>query len=295
MDSEARSTWLDPGRASLPEWWSMSIVHRDRGISFGTTLRLRTLAVSFAVALFVLIPEVARAQEEEVDYTRSGFYVGLSVLMATEESLEDRRGDQAREAVEGFNETVSGLRGPDPQCQVLPVAEFPCTALTSRANTDDAHAGINARIGYRMHPFFAVEIQAEYVPNFDAKIVVEDGQKRVFARLKDDHDLFTTTANLKLILPTGRLQLFGLAGFGLFHNTSRDLRLRHVDPPTGVELNQSFGDDSGFEFVVRTGGGADFYITEQVIMNIEASYVIPFGRFDHLDYLTLGIGFRYQF
>ncbi len=276
----------------------MLIVYRYLEISRGLILRLQRLAVCFAVIVCVLVPGVAWAEEDQADYTRSGFYVGLSVLMATEESLEDSRGNLAGEAVGRFNEMVDALPAPppsDPQCQDLPVMEFPCVALNSRANTDDAHAGINARIGYRMHPFFAAEVQAEWLPNFDAKIVIEDERERVFARLKDEHDLFTTTANLKLILPTGRVQLFGLGGFGFFHNHSRDLRLRHVDPTTGVELNQRLGDDSGFAFVVRTGGGFDFYLTEHVIVSVEASYVIPFGRFDHLDYLALGLGARYHF
>ena len=82
---------------------------------------------------------------------------------------------------------------------------------------------------------------------------------------------------------------------GLLYSDSSAVPFRYVDPPTGVEVNEEFGEDSGVELAVRAGGGIDFYATSEVVVSLETTYVIPFGRFSHLDYLSLGLGLRYQF
>ena len=255
---------------------------------------LRLLRSTVLLALLPLFPPEVRAQEE-IETERPGFYVGVLGVMATEQSLVSHLGNQANSAVDQFNDAVSDLRGFDIQCQDLPANEFACEPLSAKASGKTAYGGVNARVGYRLDRFFAVELQAEYVANFDAELVIQDSRERTVTKLSTDYDLLAATANVKVILPTGRVQVFGLGGVGLLYSDSSAVPFRYVDPPTGVELNEEFGEDSGVELAVRTGGGIDFYATSEVILSLEMTYVIPFGRFEHLDYLSLGLGLRYHF
>lgn len=268
----------------------MQSVCGGMGISSRATSLLHLLIPILVVALG---PTPAHAEEESADYSRAGFYVSLAGNIVTDESLESRLSNQVGGATEAFNEALAAAPQPPP-------GQKNATALRGGASTDDAYGGFNARVGYRMHPFFAAEVQTEYVADFSARILIDDSESNpalelLNTKILDRHDLWTTTANLRLIIPTGRVQLFGLGGLGLFHNKSKEKRVRFIDPVSGVELDKTFGEESGVELAVRTGGGIDFYATEHIVLNVEASYVIPFGRFDHLDYLSLSLGAAYRF
>ena len=54
------------------------------------------------------------------------------------------------------------------------------------------------------------------------------------------------------------------------------------------------GDDRG-DFSPRFGGGIDFYVTNNVVVTIGATYQHPIGRVDNFNYITAGGGFQYRF
>ncbi|MBW1844132.1 MAG: hypothetical protein JRJ05_07305, partial [Deltaproteobacteria bacterium] len=45
----------------------------------------------------------------------------------------------------------------------------------------------------------------------------------------------------------------------------------------------------------RYGAGLDFYLTKNVVMSAEGSYLMPFGKLDGLDYYQFGVGLQYRF
>ena len=257
------------------------------------------------LASHLLCGAVTAHAEARPDYTRDGFYIGISGVYATQQSLKDHISPQLATQIETFNEAVGDFNRlpetPDDERQLGPV-------LSSGLSVKDA-IGINARAGYRFHPFFAAELQLEYVAGFETEMTIintisetipppDNEVWEVWDLRRNSQDFVTFTANGKLIIPTGRLQLYGLGGLGLFYNRTSNTLPVYIDDSRGIDealINHSFGDESGTSFAVRAGAGVDFYVTEKIVLNVESTYVFPIGRVSHLDYLTLGAGLQYRF
>jgi hypothetical protein len=65
-----------------------------------------------------------------------------------------------------------------------------------------------------------------------------------------------------------------------------------TDPLDGLDLS---GTSTETNFVMRFGGGVDFYATKHVVVSAEIDYVLPFGNLAPLDYLSIGMGIQYRF
>ena len=44
-----------------------------------------------------------------------------------------------------------------------------------------------------------------------------------------------------------------------------------------------------------SGGGLDTYVTENIVVALDVTYVLPFGDLDDYDYFSLGLGVAYRF
>jgi opacity protein-like surface antigen len=53
--------------------------------------------------------------------------------------------------------------------------------------------------------------------------------------------------------------------------------------------------DRRVEIALRFGGGLDFYLTENIVVSAEASYLMPTGKLNGLDYYSIGVGLQYRF
>jgi opacity protein-like surface antigen len=179
------------------------------------------------------------------DFDRSGIYVGASGIYALDMALED-----AVEEAASQSESGAGLK-------VKVEGNF----------------GIQGRLGYRILPHFAVELQAEYIFPFD----VEAGGAKIA-----EYDALTATANAKLILATKGIQPYLLAGGGIMYAS--------VEDKVGLGVSED-----GLGPVFRGGGGIDFYLTESIVVSVESTYVLPFEEVDELDYLSIGLGLQYRF
>ena len=102
------------------------------------------------------------------------------------------------------------------------------------------------------------------------------------------------SGNLKLFLPTWRLQPYALAGIGL---TSWRLDIAPGIPLPGAS-------DTGFAF--RGGAGVDIYLTESIVLNTEGTAVLNTAQFvlpgtgaatiqSNLYYFSLSAGLTYRF
>lgn len=170
-----------------------------------------------------------------------------------------------------------------------------------------ASAGVNARLGYRVVSWFAIEAQYEWVHGFDASTGISGDRARLSAH--------TITADLKFILPTWRIQPYLLLGPGASHyqvkNTAdlaSTLSARLTSPL--AFLSPSFGppllvqDSSEWAVAGRVGVGLDAYITRNVLLNLEVSGVLTANNFDApaglrglspLHYLSTQLGIQYRF
>jgi len=146
--------------------------------------------------------------------------------------------------------------------------------------------GFNARAGWRFWEYMAVELLYEYANDFGDDFAFFSGDDRVGG----DFTLQTNvlTANLKLIAPFGRFQPY-LGGGAGFMQANSDL---NFNTPRG-EINRDI--ESDFVFAGRVMGGFDIYITPQVALYADSSWVIPTSGLEDLEYVSINVGGRYVF
>ena len=129
--------------------------------------------------------------------------------------------------------------------------------------------GVHLRVGYRFMANFSVEFSAELLEGLDA------------SSFGEELDALTLGVNGKVYLETGRLQPFLMLGVGMMR----------ADRPkrNGASLSEYNA------FAARFGGGLDIYATEQLVVSLEASYVLPDGDLEGLGYGSFGWGLQYRF
>lgn len=200
------------------------------------------------VSILVLAGALAAGAEEAKDFGRKGFYLGANVSGAgyrgIDEETRQRLGEQG---------------------------------LTSDA-FNDASAALSGRVGYRVLPRLAAEVQYEYVTESSVDVSGDLDQNGLL-----DVSSWVVTANLKgYALPKNRIQPFLLAGVGLI----------------SVDVTENFALDlrnDDYGFALRMGGGVDVYVTPHVVMVLDVNYVLPTGGVAPFDYLGGGIGVKYKF
>ncbi len=136
----------------------------------------------------------------------------------------------------------------------------------------DDSAGIEARIGYRLLPRWAAEVQINWLEGFDSTRGPEV-----------ELDTYLVTLNVKAYAATGRAQPYVLFGMGLLH--------------VNTEIYQSGPNLKSTEngFAARLGAGIDLYASDHFIVNLEATYVPSAGKVDEVRFGTLGMGIQYRF
>jgi opacity protein-like surface antigen len=200
----------------------------------------------------MLGPGAALAQddaEEEDGFGRTGFYIGvggaLTKLMEAEETLEDE------------------------------------LSFLGSVDVDVKYSfGVNARGGYRFHPHFAAEFEADWHSPFDVE--ANFGQLEAKAEVMP----LVFTGNMKGYLFKDRFQPYAVAGIGVM--TAR----LEIEDVAGFDAS---GSDWSTGFAARFGGGVDLYITQHFVLNAEIRYVLPTGDVDGLDMISFGWGLQYRF
>jgi opacity protein-like surface antigen len=292
--------------------------------------------ILLAVACCLLSAVASHAQEwKESPFNRPGFYAGVSGTYAYDQGLQNYLEDSFTEITNTWN-ARRGVPCPDTDgdgqpnitaCHFIPTAA-PIKNFTVVGG--DA-VGINARIGYRLRPWFAAEFQVEYVPPMTTIADVENKslgdvggvaqtQVGVIERMTSTHQMTTAMLNARVLLPLGRIQPYMLGGAGFVYAQttgefvtycSQDTQCRKegfnvrvVDPQTGRRVTVATlypidvgagALESGMDFGFRAGGGIDFYLNEHLVLNWEATTVIPTGKLDTLNYYSFGWGVQYRF
>lgn len=136
----------------------------------------------------------------------------------------------------------------------------------------DPSVGLTARVGVRVTPNIAVEAHYEWMDDFETSVAgneIADTQTQAL------------TGDVKGYLATGRVQPYLMAGAGF-------LTAKSDDPRTNFQRT-----DTGF--AARVGGGIEFYLTENVGLSVDTSYVLPTGDVKDLDYISAGAGVFFRF
>jgi len=143
--------------------------------------------------------------------------------------------------------------------------------------------GFNFHGGYRFNDYFAVEGLYEYMDEF-SKTVEDSAGERAKAHIGTNNFSLMT----KVILPTlglSQLQPFVAGGIG-FMEASGDAEARNGEVHRG---------GNSVEFAGRVDGGVDYFLTPEISTFFDVGYVIPTDRLEHLNYLSLGAGVKYNF
>ena len=123
-------------------------------------------------------------------------------------------------------------------------------------NAVDNSLGLNARVGFRFNRFISVEGQIEWISGFDVKPGVITAPPVGFTEASIE--AVTYTINARFYPIEGRIQPYAIAGIG----------------GENVWLNTNVGDSDTFtSFVGRFGAGLDIYLTSQLALTGEFTYV----------------------
>lgn len=127
--------------------------------------------------------------------------------------------------------------------------------------------------GYRFHPNFAVEGRFEFTDDFEG----DNGP------IEADVNIWTLTANAQFFMLTGQFQPYLIGGLGL-GEVEVD-----VDTPFGG------GSDDEDDLIWRLGIGVDAYVSNNVVLGVEAAYNFGTDDLDDFDYWTATALFKYRF
>jgi len=243
----------------------------------------RRFVVLGAGLLIFTLPSAALAEElepaDDDPFDRPGFYIGVGgsyQLNAFEDTLDDEFAD----AIED---------------------DLPVGVTNPGLDLEDS-GGLNALVGYRLASFFAIELEYEWIDEYDITFeadVLGIGQS-VKGYSIEGH---TLTANTKWIVPFWRIQPYFLLGGGL--SVSDVTRGAAFDDPTLGPILASAGidvdDGTHTAAAGRAGLGIDLYLTQSILVNAEAGLVVTtlkepdINDIDDLNYMTFSAGLQYRF
>lgn len=232
---------------------------------------LRGLAV-LAVGLLLALPELALAEKnsDSDPFDRPGFYMGVGgtyQFNAFNDRIEDVIQDEVDDALPGAN------------------ADF---------DLDDS-VGVNALFGYRVWSWFAVELQYEWVDEYDISGSID--QPFAISGKLYSIEGHTLTANTKWIIPFWRIQPYLLIGGGMAISDVSKGNLAAALTVLGGDID----DGTNVRPAARAGVGLDLYITRHIVLNAQASAVLTtlespdIGNVDDLNYFSFAAGLQYRF
>ena len=223
-------------------------------------------AILTAALLLFTAPSVAEAEEspDRDPFDRPGFYIGAGASYqynAFSSRIEDVIED-----------------------------EF---AVNTDVDLKDSW-GVNALLGYRVWSWFALELQYEWVNEYDIKgsATVPPVSGKLYSI--EGH---TLTANTKWIIPFWRVQPYFLLGGGVAISNVNDGNLDVLLTAAGININ----DGTHSKPAARAGLGLDLYITKHIVLNAQASAVVTtlkepdLGDVDDLNYMAFAAGLQYRF
>lgn len=242
----------------------------------------RAAVVGLTVCAVMALPISARSDTAKniVEGAAGGVLMGIicsGVALTADDEIDPE--DFARR---GFSVGVAGSYAietfeSDAEADLSRVLGVPASMIVENS------FGFNGRVGYRCHRNFSAEVEVEWLDGFDAEF-----SSPGFGDLgKLEFDPVVITANAKGYLLTGRYQPFLLVGGGVM---TAEAKLRN--DAVGLGFSSSESENA---FSMRFGGGIDLYATKNVVVSLEADYVLPFGNLDDLDYVSIGWGFQYRF
>jgi hypothetical protein len=154
-------------------------------------------------------------------------------------------------------------------------------SVTGSSADVDESLGLHARGGCR-GKWGGGEVPFEWAEGFDVKADGDDFKVGGWALTLDGKVYPLAGLEGKLPALARRFQPFATVGFGYLTFDLPQL-------PPGVDVDD-------WDFAGRFGGGLDVYVTRNIVINVDATYVLPMtSPLDELDYLSVGWGLLFRF
>jgi outer membrane protein W len=250
--------------------------------------RMRRFAVWLALALALWLPLAgAAAESDDSDDDEQ------ADVRDTDEAPAKSDAKQADEEEEGESKKSGGADWSITHHGLYLIGQGSYSFMTADSDLEDkardaaelgstnGHVedswGYGGRIGYRFLDWLAVEAQAKVLNSI--KIKLHDQADGTDSRSKAT--FFTAMANAKGYLLTERFQPYVLGGAGYGYAV--------LDPSGGASKDRSSG------FVAQFGVGADYYVTDNLGLMTEVSYVWPAGGVNDYDNVTISFGAMLRF
>ncbi|MDL1962784.1 MAG: porin family protein [Deltaproteobacteria bacterium] len=151
--------------------------------------------------------------------------------------------------------------------------------------------GVNAKIGYHTHPLLDIELDFDYLNNFE----YDESYKVSGTRFKEEGDLeiFTCMFALKGYFPisTEKVKLSTIVGAGLMHADSKHEFFSSALP----DKTSISGSNDEIDLCGKVGLGLDFFTAQDISIGIEGNYTFGFGDLDDIRYFNFIIGAAYHF
>jgi opacity protein-like surface antigen len=267
-------------------------------IGNGSTVALTMIGgggvMSLGCMAIALLTQDDEDEGEEERYDRRGFFLGLSGSYARQNFSDST----VLNLVDGeLQDNLRVLRGtpelgdPDATPNPIPPGD-PGVYTFSLDDVEDDVFGILGRGGYRCHPYISAELQFETLADFDGGIRENGTPSNDTARNFDlELETLVFTTNVKGHLLTGRYQPFVLLGVGFMRMESKAYDISGGT----IEGRAPQVSERTVNVALRYGAGLDFYLTKNVVVSAEGSYLMPTGKLDGLDYYQFGVGLQYRF
>ncbi|MDP6981293.1 MAG: OmpW family outer membrane protein [Myxococcota bacterium] len=147
---------------------------------------------------------------------------------------------------------------------------------------DSRHSGgIRVAVGRRCHERLAVEVEVEWIAPYEGSLDSADKSKLRDIQIAP----VASTVNAKGYLLTGRIQPYLLAGVGVLS----------VSTESKNTADNKGGTKRTGQLAVRGGGGVDFYLNRNWVLNFGVDYLYSATNLEYLDFLTVSTGVQYRF
>ena len=146
--------------------------------------------------------------------------------------------------------------------------------------------GVNGKIGYKVNPYFSVELVLEYLPDFNYNETARVSGTPV--TIDSDLDVFTAIIAAKFYPFQAKIKPYLTAGVGIMQ-ASIDTK---VSAPG--YLSSSVSDDET-DPCGKIGLGVDMFINQNISFNLEGAYTAGFSDLDEIQYFTVSAGLAYHF
>ncbi len=246
-------------------------------------------AVMGVAAAALLLGGGNQAAFADDDYSRPGPYMSAGFSWGKEAINVDNIEDQVTDARREQQFSVA------PTCSTAsPTIDCNKRALLDRQDSP----GADVRFGYRFNEIFAAELNVQYFDRYELILRGTNLRRQTpFENFSSaDYDIaeiqaFNFFANMRAYAWTGPLQPYGLLGIGAVY-VDADTKAAPIrvpvdadndgmidgDPDAGFDSPKiESGSDSDVVFAGKLGGGLDYYLTNNIVLNFDISWVLTTG------------------